>query len=126
MEGLLKASVPGIDLHIKKKKEAMINARLFDAGEYPGAKQTKIRTKEVFGEIYEIDPEHLNNVLVILDDYEEYNPGKKEESLYVRKITPVITEDGLSKAWVYWYNKPVGGKNEIETGDYKKYLKEIS
>jgi gamma-glutamylcyclotransferase (GGCT)/AIG2-like uncharacterized protein YtfP len=124
MDDLLKDVFPGINLYIRKKKNGKINARLFDLGEYPGARPTSISSKEVFGKIYEIDPQHLNTILVTLDDYEEYNPGKKKASLYVRKIAPVTREDGtLSKAWVYWYNKPVSGKNEIVTGDYKKYLK---
>ncbi len=124
MDSLLKDSFPEMDLHIKKRKNGKINARLFYSGGYPGAKPTSIKSKEVFGKIYEVDPEHFNNVLLKLDDYEEYNPEKRNESMYVRRITPVISEDGsLSKAWVYWYNKPTGRKNEIETGDYKKYLK---
>lgn len=124
MDSLLKDAVPGIDLYIKKRRNGKINARLFDLGDYPGAKPTSIKSKEVHGKIYEVDPKHFENVLIKLDDYEEYNPEKKNESLYVRKITPVIGEDGSSsKAWVYWYNKPISKKNEIETGDYNKYLK---
>lgn len=124
MDSIIKDALPKIDLHIRKRKNGKINARLFDLGEYPGAKPTTIKSKEVFGKIYEVDPEHFNSVLITLDDYEEYNPNKKQESLYIRKITPVITEDGsLSQAWVYWYNKPINKKNEIEAGDYKKYLK---
>jgi gamma-glutamylcyclotransferase (GGCT)/AIG2-like uncharacterized protein YtfP len=124
MDSIIKDALPQINMHIRKRKKGKINARLFDLGEYPGAKPTTIKSKEVFGKIYEVDPEYFNSVLVTLDDYEEYNPDKKEESLYIRKITPVTTEDGnLSKAWVYWYNKPINKKSEIETGDYKKYLK---
>jgi gamma-glutamylcyclotransferase (GGCT)/AIG2-like uncharacterized protein YtfP len=124
VDGLLSGDFPAIDLHINKGKRGKINARLFDIGEYPGAKPTTIPSKVVFGKIYKVEPEHFNKVLVALDDYEGYNPEKKAESLYIRKITPVITVDGcLSKAWIYWYNKPVNGKKEIETGDYKKYLK---
>lgn len=124
MDSIIKDALPKIDLHIRKRKNGKINARLFDLGEYPGAKPTTIKSKEVFGKIYEVDPEHFNSVLITLDDYEEYNPNKKQESLYIRKITPVITEDGvLSQAWVYWYNKPINSRNEIEAGDYKKYLK---
>jgi gamma-glutamylcyclotransferase (GGCT)/AIG2-like uncharacterized protein YtfP len=124
MDGLFKKGIPGIDLHIKKRENGKINARLFDLGKYPGAKRTTIKSKEVFGKIYEVDLAHFINVLITLDDYEEFDPRKKEASLYIRKITPVITANGiLSRAWVYWYNKPVNGKHEIDTGDYKKYLK---
>lgn len=124
MDSIIKDTLPKIDLHIRKRKNGKINARLFDLGEYPGAKPTTIKSKEVFGKIYEVDPKHFNSVLITLDDYEEYNPNKKQDSLYIRKITPVISEDGsLSLAWVYWYNKPIDRKNEIVTGDYKKYLK---
>ena len=124
MDSIIKDALPKIDLHIRKKENGKINARLFDLGEYSGAKPTTTKSKEVFGKIYEVDPKHFDSVLVTLDDYEEYNPNKKQASLYIRKITPVITQDGsLSLAWVYWYNKPINRKSEIETGDYKKYLK---
>ena len=125
MDGFLQKVLPDVNDYIKKKKKARINSRLFDFGEYPGIKQTTVKTKLVHGQIYELHPDYVNDVLVKLDDYEEYNPERKDKSLYIRRLTPVVTEDGtISKAWVYWYNKPLNGENEIQTGDYKKYLRQ--
>ena len=125
MEGLLQQVLPDVDRYIQKKRKGRINGRLFDLGDYPGAKPTTVKSKIVHGQIYELNPQFVNDILEKLDDYEEYDPQKKDESLYIRKLTPVIAEDGaISKAWVYWYNKSLYGMTEIQTGDYKKYLRQ--
>jgi gamma-glutamylcyclotransferase (GGCT)/AIG2-like uncharacterized protein YtfP len=123
MNGFLQDVLPGIQQFVKRKRKGTIQARLFDLGDYPAARQTTIDGKFVYGELYELDPAHMEDALVKLDDYEEYHPTGKLKSLYVRKLTPVITANAvLNKAWVYWYNRPVKKGKEIETGDYKKYI----
>lgn len=125
MDGLIQEVLPGIERYVKRKKKGKINARLFDLGEYPAARRTRLPNKVVYGLLYELDPKQVENVLDKMDDYEEYDPKKKNNSLYIRKLTPVIMESGgLDKAWVYWYNKPVNAGDEIKTGDYKKYLRQ--
>jgi gamma-glutamylcyclotransferase (GGCT)/AIG2-like uncharacterized protein YtfP len=124
-EGLLEKVLPEVSNYIQKKRKGAINARLFDLGEYPAAKPTRIKARKVHGLLYEVDPRHLKEVLQQMDDYEEYDPGKKQNSLYVRRMTEVTDSNGsLSKAWVYWYNRPVKTGLEINTGDYMKYLKQ--
>lgn len=125
MDGFLQKVLPDANIYIKKKRKGKINARLFDVGKYPAAKETTVKTKIVYGQIYEFNPAYINDILVKLDDYEEYNPARKAKSLYIRKLTPVMNEDGaISKAWVYWYNQPLNRMREIQTGDYKKYLRQ--
>lgn len=120
---MIKDAFAGFDFYIQSRKCGRIRARLFDLEDYPGAKPTTIRSKEVFGEIYEIKPEYFDSVLKELDVYEEFSTDEKKSSLFTRKITPVITEGKvLLDAWVYWYNRRVSGKREIASGDYKKYL----
>jgi gamma-glutamylcyclotransferase (GGCT)/AIG2-like uncharacterized protein YtfP len=123
MDGLLQKVLPDVDGCIKKKRYGKIIGRLFDMGEYPAAKPTTLKTKLIEGQVYELEPASIQQVLSRMDEYEEYDPNNKATSLYIRKITPVITKDGsISKAWVYWYNKPLKGENEILNGNYKKYL----
>ncbi len=123
MDGLLQQVLPDVNSHIKSKRKGKIIGRLFDIGDYPGAKPTTIKTKLIEGQVYELDPGSVNIVLDRMDEYEEYDPLNKDRSLYIRKITPVITNNGrISRAWVYWYNKPLKGKNEILDGSYKKHL----
>ena len=50
MDSMLKDAFPKIDLHIRKRKNGKINARLFDIGEYPGGKAYYYQIKRGFWE----------------------------------------------------------------------------
>ena len=93
-----------------------IQAKLYDLGEYPGAKPD--HRHQVKGELY-----HLANpvkALALLDNYEDYFTLRRRESLFVRERAEVILEDGTRKtAWVYFYNRPVDESHLIAGGDYR-------
>ncbi len=57
----------------------------------------------ILGEIIELkEPE---DSFKKLDEYEEFNPKDKQNSLYIRKKTKVKFKNGKSTAcWIYWFN----------------------
>ena len=99
-----------------------INGRLYDLGEYPGAKCSAADSGEyVKGELYELgDPELA---IKALDRYEEFLPDRPRSSLFVRTAAPVTLEDGRTEsAWVYIYNRPVDEKKLVPRGDYRDVI----
>jgi gamma-glutamylcyclotransferase (GGCT)/AIG2-like uncharacterized protein YtfP len=97
-----------------------MRAALFDLGIYPAAIPVEDDSK-VWGEVYETnDPP---SVLAVLDEIEGYRPAEPERSLYTRVQTDVTLEDGrIVKAWVYFYNAPLGRAQRIASGDYLEHL----
>lgn len=63
-------------------------------------------------------------VLATLDDIEGYDVNEPERSLYTRELTDVSVDDGsVQRAWVYFYNAPLGRAQRIESGDYLEHLR---
>ncbi|NJP37310.1 gamma-glutamylcyclotransferase [Alkalicoccus luteus] len=69
---------------------------------------------DVWGELYEVTSE----LLPAIDELEGFRAGRNW-NLYYRTTTDVITNFGLQKALVYYYNKPVQSGNKIYSGDWK-------
>src|SRR5262245_42170186 len=82
-----------------------IRGVLFDLGIYPAA--VPADDAQVWGEVHRMsDPE---SVLSVLDGFEGYSAGEPERSLYTRSEIAVTFENGhTAKAWVYFYNAPLG------------------
>lgn len=96
-----------------------INGRLYDLGEYPGAVLEPDGRNKVFGKIYELPSDA--KILKALDEYEEFFPRKRRQSLFIRKQTSVgRTNKKPIKAWVYEYNRDVRSSPIIRSGDYSK------
>lgn len=94
-----------------------INGRLYDLGEYPGAVLEQDGGNKVFGKIYEL-PSDVE-ILKALDEYEEFFPRKRKQSLFIRKQTSVSRANKKPiKAWVYEYNRDVRFSPIIRSGDY--------
>jgi gamma-glutamylcyclotransferase (GGCT)/AIG2-like uncharacterized protein YtfP len=87
--------------------EGTIKARRFDLGQYPGiVTDDKDRTK-ILGHVFAL-PENKDQALAELDQYEEYDPKDKVNSLFRRKRMMVTLADGKRGAcWVYVYNRPI-------------------
>ena len=97
-----------------------MRAALFDLGIYPAAIPVEDDSK-VWGEVYETSD--AASVLAVLDEIEGYRPSEPDRSLYTRVQTDVTLEDGrVVKAWVYFYNAPLGRAQRIESGDYLEHL----
>ncbi len=91
---------------------------LYDLGEYPGAVLSDAGPA-IMGQVFELpdDPE----VLKRLDEYEEFDPGNPDGSLFVRRECLVVLDHGKKvKGWVYSYNRPPGGAASLLNGDFAK------
>lgn len=109
------------------KGRGTINAALFDLGIYPAAVPVEEHSR-VWGEVYEAAD--LPGVLNVLDDIEGYRPSEPARSLYTRVLADVTLAPSTSlnagadvvKAWVYFYNAPLGRAQRIPSGDYLAHL----
>lgn len=92
--------------------------KLYLVSWYPGAVSLPGAASRVYGEIYRMtQPAPL---LQALDDYEEVLPDP-EKSLYLRRIVPVSTDDGLSfPCWAYIYNRTAEGLQELPDGRFPR------
>ena len=65
----------------------------------------------IYGELFEIfDP---LTFFETLDVIEGCWPDQAERSLFVRKLIPVQTDQGETKAWAYILNLPVNGLSQL-------------
>jgi gamma-glutamylcyclotransferase (GGCT)/AIG2-like uncharacterized protein YtfP len=98
----------------------IVRAALFDLGIYPAAVPADDGSI-VRGEVYQMIDS--SKVLAALDEIEGYRPNEPEQSLYVRTLIDVSLDYGrVEKAWVYFYNAPLGRAQRIESGDYLGHL----
>lgn len=110
-----------IDPHMTFVGLGIIRAALFDLGIYPAATPADDGSI-VRGEVYQM--RDAATVLATLDDIEGYRASEPERSLYVRQLIDVTLDYGREeKAWVYFYNAPLGRAHRIESGDYLEHLK---
>lgn len=110
----------GIDSNLTFIGRGRIEGALFDLGIYPAA--VPASDGKIWGEVYAMrDPER---VLAALDEIEGYRPADPDRSLYTRAEVPVTIEGGRTeRAWVYFYNAPLGRAERIVSGDYLQHVK---
>jgi gamma-glutamylcyclotransferase (GGCT)/AIG2-like uncharacterized protein YtfP len=120
MAGFDRRRRAGIDSKLTYRGRGSIRAALFDLGIYPAA--VPAPEGVVWGEIYEMaEPDA---VLAALDDIEGYRIDDPDKSLYARDQAEVRLPDGsLERAWVYFYNAPLGRAPRIASGDYLEHTK---
>lgn len=99
------------------RARAFMQGRLYALEGYPGVVESCLPEDKVVGDLYHIlQPEAL---FATLDDYEECSASFVLPHEYVRKRVPVWPDDGLAlPAWCYVYNRDVGGRQRIVSGDY--------
>lgn len=98
---------------------ASVRGRLYDLGEYPGAILSKTSRSIIRGEVFELpgDAQTLSS----LDHYEGFEPGKPGSSLFVRRIWPVLMDDGTRlRCWVYVYNGDTRQAQPVRSGRYSR------
>ena len=119
MAGFDRRRRAGIDDRLTYIGRGSIRAALFDLGIYPAAVPAPDGC--VWGEVYEItDPDV---VLSALDEIEGYSPDKPDQSLYSRSETDVtLAGPSQARAWVYFYNAPLGQAPRIASGDYLEHV----
>jgi gamma-glutamylcyclotransferase (GGCT)/AIG2-like uncharacterized protein YtfP len=110
----------GIDPKMRFRARGWVEAALFDIGLYPAA--VPAEGGRVWGEVFELLDR--DEVLTALDDIEGCRPEEPDSSLYIRSLVPVHLPEGVTeRAWIYFYNAPLGKAPRIESGDYLEYLK---
>jgi gamma-glutamylcyclotransferase (GGCT)/AIG2-like uncharacterized protein YtfP len=120
MTGFDRRRRAGIDSKLKYIGRGSIQAALFDLGIYPAA--VPAPEGVVWGEVCEMTEPQA--VLAGLDEIEGYRPEDHDRSLYVRELVDVTLPDGTqSKAWVYFYNAPLGRASRIPSGDYLEHVR---
>ncbi|GLU50788.1 gamma-glutamylcyclotransferase family protein [Dyadobacter frigoris] len=84
---------------------------------YPGAVYDTENQNRIYGEVYKIMvPEIL---FPELDEYEDVFEDE-EKSLYMRKIIPVLMNNGvLIDCWTYIYNQDITNIEIIKSGDFR-------
>lgn len=119
MAGFDRRRRAGIDDKLTYIGRGSITAALFDLGLYPAA--VPATEGRVWGEMYDVaDPP---TVLAALDDIEGYRPDDPDRSLYTRAKADVTLADGSqARAWVYFYNAPLGQAPRIPSGDYLEHI----
>ena len=94
--------------------------RIADLGIYPAA--VPAPDGLVWGEVYAMAD--ADTVIAALDDIEGYRTDDPDKSLYSRQQTDVRLPDGsTARAWVYFYNAPLGQAPRIPSGDYLEHVK---
>ena len=120
MAGFDRRRRAGIDSKLTYVGRGSIHAALFDLGLYPAAVPAPEST--VWGEVYTMADSDA--VLAALDDIEGYRPEDPDKSLYTREQAEVRLPDGsMARAWVYFYNAPLGQAPAIPSGDYLEHVK---
>ncbi len=123
MAGFERRRRAGIDDKLRYIGRGAIQGQLFDIGLYPGA--VPAPEGHVWGEVY--DASDTPRVLAALDEIEGYRHDDPDRSLYRREQADVILPDSsIARAWVYFYNAPLGRAPKILSGDYLEYLKKGS
>ena len=120
MAGFDRRRRAGIDSKLTYRGRGSISGSLFDLGIYPAAIPDPDGI--VWGEVYEMADSEA--VLAALDDIEGYRIDDPDKSLYARDQAEVTLPDGSNaKAWVYFYNAPLGRAPRIASGDYLEHTK---
>ena len=109
----------GVDALLTFAGRGSIQAALFDLGPYPAAVPGP--SGLVRGELYEMtDPAAA---LAALDRFEDCDPARPDESLYIRTEMAVSCDDGGSRlAWVYLFRPALGSAARIASGDYRQHV----
>jgi gamma-glutamylcyclotransferase (GGCT)/AIG2-like uncharacterized protein YtfP len=119
MAGFDRRRRAGIDDKLAYMGRGSIQGALFDLGIYPAA--VPASEGHVWGEVYEMaEPV---TVLAALDEVEGYRHEDPDRSLYMRAQTDVVLPGGArERAWVYFYNAPLGQAPRIASGDYLEHV----
>jgi gamma-glutamylcyclotransferase (GGCT)/AIG2-like uncharacterized protein YtfP len=102
---------------LRRAQPAMIQARLYDLGRYPGVVASVLKTDRVYGKLITINDPRL---LRYLDRYEDCYSADHAKSEFIRVSMPayVLPSGKRVDCWVYIYNRGVSGKRRVAGGDY--------
>lgn len=103
-----------------RERKATVCGRLYflDDGGYPYLTSGR---GSVFGELIELFPEQYEELLREIDKLEQYDPLDEKHSVYLRRKTEAILEDGERvTAWTYYWNCPKISGRRIRSGDFSR------
>ncbi|MEJ2553881.1 MAG: gamma-glutamylcyclotransferase [Gammaproteobacteria bacterium] len=105
---------------LRRAPVAMIRARLYNLGRYPGVVFSTGTTDRVYGRVIGVGDPRL---LLQLDRYEEYRIDDPAGSEFVRVLMPaqLLPSGKTIDCWVYVYNRRASGKQRIVRGDYIRF-----
>jgi len=99
--------------------EGSVAGSLYHLGDYPGAIQNETAASSVRGEVYLLS--NPARALKVLDNFEGFNPGRPEASLFLRERTTVTLASGRRvQAWIYWLREVRGRKRRVPLGEYRR------
>lgn len=98
---------------------AHVRGRLYNLGEYPGGVIDLSANTTIRGELVELPADKA--ILDALDRYEEFDPSRPQESLFVRKKAKISLANGRKvEGWMYVYNRNPGNAPVIRGGNYSR------
>jgi gamma-glutamylcyclotransferase (GGCT)/AIG2-like uncharacterized protein YtfP len=104
-------------LRAKSAGRGTIRAKLFNLGEFPGARPSGLASALVVGELYAL-PE-AGQAFRILDAVEGIRTHAPERSLFKRETVDITLADKRRvTAWVYFLNRGLRARRRIVSGDY--------
>jgi len=105
---------------LRRARAAVIQARLYNLGRYPGIIASPSKAEHVYGRVITADNPQL---LRQLDRYEGYVAAEPANSEFIRALmtTQLLPSRGRIACWVYIYHGDLSGKQRILSGDYVRY-----
>jgi gamma-glutamylcyclotransferase (GGCT)/AIG2-like uncharacterized protein YtfP len=113
-----------LNKHCKFINNGKIKGRLYDIGEYPGAVVDSNEERYIYGSIFMMDDP--DTILKVIDDYEGIGELYGHPQEYIREQVDIQSYSDIISCWMYLYNSPLIACNEVATGNYIQYLKDIS
>ncbi len=96
--------------------EGFFPGQLYRVSWYPGAVYEPESATKVYGEIYQLHD--FQELMRELDDYEDVKE-QEADSLYLRRLIPIQTENGaLYTSWVYLYNQSLADATLLANGKF--------
>ncbi|SNY52670.1 Uncharacterized conserved protein YtfP, gamma-glutamylcyclotransferase (GGCT)/AIG2-like family [Arsukibacterium tuosuense] len=103
--------------HASLLGQGHLQAKLYLVDYYPGAALTDNPDWQVTGEVYQLQQPAL--LLAESDQYEACGPGFAVPTEYLRLQQQITLKNGeVISAWVYIYNHPIDGLQQIMSGDF--------
>jgi gamma-glutamylcyclotransferase (GGCT)/AIG2-like uncharacterized protein YtfP len=93
-----------------------LKGRLYNIGEYPGAILSNEQNNYIYGTILKIN--NPEKVFPVIDHYEGFGDDQPQPDEFIRVLTEIETEGEPVNCWIYLYNLPVTGLNQIKSGRY--------
>jgi len=103
-------------------EKAYVHGRLYLVTDYPGLVLSKNSQQRVIGNIY--GTSKMDNVLKVLDDYEEVGPGFPYPQEYKREHISAYNKKAQQafQCWAYIYNFPTDNLKLIQSGDFGDFM----